>query len=165
MLDALSALTRALSRATLALSAAGLVAMTAIIFWQVFARFVLSDSPSWSEAAALTLMVWFVTLAAAVGVREGFHIRLVALVEAMPAPVRKGVEIAAHLIVLGFGAMLAVQGAELVARTWAHAVPSLPITRGFAYLPLPVAGVLVVLFSLEHVLAALAGRKVEPLWN
>lgn len=165
MLDRLASLTRLLSRISLAFAATGLVVMTGIISWQVFGRFVLGESPSWSEASALVLMVWYVTIAAAVGVREGFHIRLTALVDALPGPVRKVPEIAAHGVVLAFGVILAVYGSELVVRTWGHDVPALPVPRGFVYLPLPVAGGLIALFSLEHILAALTGRKVEPLWN
>ena len=39
------------------IAAAGLVLMTAIVGWQVFGRYVLNSSPSWSEQAALTLMM------------------------------------------------------------------------------------------------------------
>ena len=36
----------------------GLLIMTAIIAMQVFARYVLNDSPAWAEQAALLLMIW-----------------------------------------------------------------------------------------------------------
>lgn len=48
----------------------GLVAMTLIVAWQVFCRYVLNDSPSWTEPGAVMLMSWFIFLGAAVGVRE-----------------------------------------------------------------------------------------------
>jgi TRAP-type C4-dicarboxylate transport system permease small subunit len=164
-METLAKLTRMLSQLTLAFAASGLVAMTAIIGWQVFGRFVLNESPAWSEQAALVLMVWYVSIAAAVGVREGFHIRLVALVDSLSAPVQRVVEILAHFVVLCFGATLAVYGADLVARTWDHAIPTLPIGRGFTYMPLPIAGAMIVLFSAEHILARALKREVLPLWN
>jgi TRAP-type C4-dicarboxylate transport system permease small subunit len=165
MLSLLSKLTKFLSALCLGLAALGLMATTAIIGWQVFSRFILGDSPAWSEQSALVLMVWYVTLAAAAGVREGFHIRLTACVDALPQGVRKGVEIAAHIVVLGFGVTLGLYGADLVARTWSHTLPTLNLSRGVAYLPLPLSGWLIALFSLEQVLAILKGQKVEPLWN
>jgi TRAP-type C4-dicarboxylate transport system permease small subunit len=164
-MNALSALTRFLSRASLIFSAAGLIAMTAIIGWQVFGRFVLGESPAWSEQAALVLMVWYITIAAAVGVREGFHIRLTALVDSLPPGAARVVDIVAFLAVMAVGAVMALWGAELAAKTWAHAIPSLPLTRGVAYLPIPIAGVLIMLFSLEHILVRLNGKTVEPLWS
>ena len=68
-----------LSRLLIAFGAIGLLAMTAIIGWQVFGRFVLNSSPSWTEQASLILMIWYVMFAAAAGVYEGFHIRIALL--------------------------------------------------------------------------------------
>jgi TRAP-type C4-dicarboxylate transport system permease small subunit len=157
--------TAAISRFCVAFSALGLVVMTGIIAWQVFGRFVLGESPAWSEQAALVLMVWYITIAAAVGVREGFHIRMTAITDALPQNVQSVLTVTAHLVVLMFGVMLAIYGAELVNRTWAHGIPSLPVPRGFAYLPLPIAGAMIALFSVEHIIAVLTGKKVVPLWN
>ena len=70
-----------LSRLLIAFGAIGLLAMTAIIGWQVFGRFVLNSSPSWTEQASLILMIWYVMFAAAAGVYEGFHIRIALLEE------------------------------------------------------------------------------------
>ena len=39
-------------RALIAIAAAGLVAMTVIVGWQVIGRYVLGSSPSWTEQAA-----------------------------------------------------------------------------------------------------------------
>lgn len=161
----IGAVSRALSRASLAFAGLGLVAMTAIIGWQVFARYVLNAAPAWSEQAALLLMVYFVLFAAAAGVREGFHIRLTMAVDAAPRPLALGADIVAHLVVAAFGLALAVWGGELVARTWSHTIPTLGLPRGAAYLPLPIAGALIIFFSLEHILAVTRGRKVEPLWS
>lgn len=62
--------------ALLWLSSAGLVIMTALLCWQVFARYVLDASPAWTEQAVLILMVWIVFLGSAQGIRDGFHIRI-----------------------------------------------------------------------------------------
>ena len=59
--------------------------MTGIIGWQVFGRFVLNSSPSWSEQAALMLMIWYVFLAAAAGICEGFHIRITLFEDSLSA--------------------------------------------------------------------------------
>jgi TRAP-type C4-dicarboxylate transport system permease small subunit len=46
-----------------------------------------------------------------------------------------------------------VLGGELVARTWGHTIPSLGISRGFAYLGLPISGGLILVFALEKIFA------------
>lgn len=165
MLGTLAFLSRQISRATLAFAALGLVVMTVVIGWQVFARYVLQDAPPWAEQASLVLMIWYVFLAAAVGVREQFHIAMTAVTNAMPPVLRKASRYGALILVALFGAAMGIWGFELVARTWAIDIPTLNLPRGFAYIPLPLAGWLIVFFSFEHVIAELRGEKVEPLWS
>jgi len=132
------------------LGAAGLVLMTAVIGWQVFGRFILQSSPSWSEQAALLLMIWYVLFAAAAGVREGFHIRI-SMLEDMSSPaMAHWVRLAIHCLVALFGAVLFFYGSQLAWLVRDHVIPSLGLSRGFAYIPLPVAGLLMTIFALDH---------------
>lgn len=151
------------------ISAVGLVLMTAIIGWQVFGRYVLNSTPSWSEQASLALMIWYVSLAAAAGVREGFHIRIVALENAVGAKTRLWMRIASNIIVGVCGIAMLVWGGQLVVKTWSHVIPSLGIPRGLAYLGLPIAGALMALFSLERIFEEISGEQVEdeedPRWS
>lgn len=144
---------------------AGLMVMTAIIAWQVFARYVLNASPAWAEQAALLLMIWYVMLAAAAGVREGFHIRIRVFADALPEPLRQIAAITAHAVVGLFGLAMAFWGSELVAATWQHAIPTVALPRGVAYIPIAIAGVLIACFSLEHIAAVLRNREVPPAWS
>jgi TRAP-type C4-dicarboxylate transport system permease small subunit len=140
------------SNALIGVAATGLIAMVAIVGWQVLGRYVLGSSPSWTEQAAQVLMIWFSFLAAAAGIREGFHIRIVALEETASPRVRRMIQRTASLIVAGCGIAMAVYGADLVIRTWSHVIPSLGLPRGFAYLGLPISGGLIVLFEVERML-------------
>lgn len=150
-------------------AAAGLVAMTAIIGWQVFGRYVLNSSPSWSEQAALVLMIWYVSLAAAAGVREGFHIRIVALENAVSQKKRRVMQIASNGVVAACGVAMLIWGGELVLRTWTHTIPSLGIPRGLAYAGLPISGLLIFVFSLERILEIWSGgaldNEEDPRWS
>jgi len=133
-------------------SAIGLLAMTFIIGWQVFGRFVLNSSPSWSEQSALTLMIWFIFLAGAAGVREGFHIRIIAVEKSLSPARQKIMRMASNTVVGLCGLAMLWWGGELVIRTWSHVIPSLGLPRGMAYLGIPIAGALIALFSLERIL-------------
>jgi TRAP-type C4-dicarboxylate transport system permease small subunit len=161
MLDLLSRITHRAASLLLMFGAAGLVLMTAIVGWQVFGRYVLNSSPSWSEQASLTLMIWYVSFAAAAGVREGFHIRIVAVENAAPEKLRRLMRIASDFVVAACGVAMAVWGGELVVRTWAHVIPSLGLPRGVAYLGLPISGALIALFALERMLEEAKGREVK----
>lgn len=133
------------------LGSLGLVAMTAIIGWQVFGRFVLNASPSWTEQASLILMIWYVMFAAAAGVYEGFHIRIALIEDRLgerAAPIRRVVA----AIVLLMGVVLLVYGTELAWLVRENTVPSLGISRAVAYVPLPISGLLMVLFAVPQVI-------------
>ncbi|WBY17103.1 TRAP transporter small permease [Erythrobacteraceae bacterium WH01K] len=139
------------------LGALGLVAMTAIIGWQVFGRFVLNSSPSWTEQASLILMIWYVMFAAAAGVYEGFHIRIALLEEKLgerAAPARRLVA----AIVMLLGLVLLIYGAELCWLVRDNVVPSLGVSRSVAYFPMPLSGLLMALFAMPGVL----GRASYP---
>ncbi len=143
----------------------GLLLMTAIIVVQVFSRYVLNDSPVWAEQAALLLMIWYVFIAAAAGVREGFHIRIAVIAESLPEGLQRWVRLLTHLLVLLFGIAMAVFGAQLAAATWEHVIPTLGLSRGLAYVPISVSGVLIVGFSAEQLVADLRSKEVRALWN
>lgn len=149
------------SDSLIAIAACGLVAMTLIIGWQVLGRYVLGASPSWTEQAAQVLMIWFAFLAAAAGVREGFHIRIVALEEAAPPRIRAAMQLVSRLAVAGCGLAMLVLGGELVMRTWSHTIPSLGLPRGLAYLGLPISGGLILLFAIERMFVRDPDAPVE----
>ena len=140
------------------LAAAGLVAMTIVIGWQVFGRFVLNASPSWSEQTALVLMIWYVFLAAAAGVWERFHIRIELLENRLSVAARRRLRVAIHGLIAIFGLVFAVYGAQLVWEVRIHVIPSLGISRAFAYLPIPFAGLLISALSIARITVRLAER-------
>ena len=160
-----TAASRLLSQAALAISCLGLLTLVALLGWQVFARYVLGSSPAWSEQAALVVMIGFIALAAAAGVREGFHIGMTMAVDALPARAQQIAQIGANLVIAAFGGLLGVQGGALAQEMWSHTIPSLGLPRGAAYIPLAISGWLMLFFAAEQVLAIAQGRKVEPLWN
>ena len=148
--------TRLLAKiSTLALwiSAAGLIAMTLVIGWQVFGRKVLNSSPAWSESLALLLTLYFVLLAAAVGVREGFHLRFRLLDNMLPGWATTVLHRFNNLIIAGFGVLMTINGVTLAHFTSSHMIPTLGLSRAIAYWPFVIAGTLITLFALEHVIS------------
>ena len=158
-------LSAGLSKGARWFASTGLIVMTAIIAWQVFARYVLNASPAWGEQAALLLMIWYVMLAAAAGVREQFHIRIAVFVAALPVAMQRPAIVLAHAIVAAFGVALVYWGIELTLATWEHVIPTLALPRGVAYLPMPLAGLLIAGFSIEHIVAVLRNIEVRETWN
>ena len=146
------------------LSGSALVLMTTIIIVQVFGRYVLNASPVWAEQAAMLILIWCVFFAAAAGVREGFHIRISIFVDYLPDNFRKLAHLASNIVVAVFGLSMVFYGLELAQSTWQHVIPTLGISRGFAYIPIAISGVLITLFSIEKQLSK-SEIGDEQLWN
>jgi TRAP-type C4-dicarboxylate transport system permease small subunit len=162
-LAALSRILSVVNKAALWISGIGLVLMTGFIAWQVFGRYVLNESPSWTEPASLLLMSWFILLGSAVGVREGNHLGFeIALHYATPG-LRQAMLIVTEVLVIGFGGAMAWYGTDLAVGTWSAAMPGLPIPQGMDYVPLIGGGILIALFSLEKLVRLLLAGEAVPL--
>ncbi|QLF71641.1 TRAP transporter small permease (plasmid) [Peteryoungia desertarenae] len=154
---------RLLSTVCLYLAGLGVVMMTAIIGWQVFARYVLNDTPSWSEPLSLQLMSWFILLGAAVGVRESVHLGLDIVRHAMPAPVKRIMDLVSLALVSAFGVAMSFYGAKLAMGTWTARIPVLGWPGGVDFFPLIAGGALIAIFALERFIDTLiATPKTEP---
>ncbi|MFZ1741487.1 MAG: TRAP transporter small permease [Pontixanthobacter sp.] len=143
---------RTVSAWLIRLGSIGLVAMTIIIGWQVFGRYILQSSPSWTEQASLILMIWYVMFAAAAGVYEGFHIRISLLEERLgdrSAPARRLVA----LVIALLGLVLFVYGTQLCWLVRGNVVPSLGLSRAVAYIPMPISGILMTIFALSRIVS------------
>ncbi|MDE0924320.1 TRAP transporter small permease [Aurantimonas coralicida] len=150
---------RRLARTALWGAGIGLVTMTLIIFWQVFARYVLNDSPSWTESTSVQLMGWFIFLGASVGIHEGYHLGFDVLVYVVPDNSKKALRTISDLAVLGFSLAMMVYGTELMAGTWNTTIPTLGLPGGTTFMPLIVGAVLSILFTANRILRRFSGLE------
>src|SRR5215210_1507912 len=95
------------------LSVLGLLVIVAIVFYQVFGRYVLNNSPTWAENLALVLVLYVTLIAAAVGVRDAGHIGMESLLVLLTDRARERVELVIHALVLMFGAAMIYNGCVL----------------------------------------------------
>lgn len=158
-------LCRRLARGCMWAGIAGLVALICAVTWQVFGRYVLNATPTWAESLALLLVLYVTMLGVAVGVRDAGHIGLESFLVLAPEGLRLKMELLIHALVLLFGAAMAWNCAFLAHSVWTYRLPTLSISEGWKYVPAAVAGVLVVMFSIEHLIALWQGREVEPSWS
>src|SRR5690606_7974262 len=89
-----------LSTASLWLAGVGLVLMTVFVAWQVFGRYVLNDSPSWTEPGSVMLMSWFIFLGAAVGIRENYHLGFDVLIYVVPLRGKRALRMTSDIVIL-----------------------------------------------------------------
>jgi TRAP-type C4-dicarboxylate transport system permease small subunit len=139
-----------LSNLAMGIAGTGLVLMTVFVSWQVFARYVLNDTPTWTESVALLLMGWFILLGAAVGVREGYHLGLDILLHIAPPSVTRLMRYISDLVIAIFGGGMLWYGLALAQGTWTATLPALGLPGGVVYIPVFIGGALFILFSLER---------------
>jgi TRAP-type C4-dicarboxylate transport system permease small subunit len=139
-----------LTNAALTVAAAALIGMTCVQGWQVFARYVLNDSPSWTEPVAQLLVTTAMMFGAAVGVRREAHFGFFIAVHAAPPPVQKVLLTIMRLIVVLVGAVMAMWGSELLIDGWSVPLAGAGFPQGMIFLPIAVGGLLIAVFALEQ---------------
>jgi TRAP-type C4-dicarboxylate transport system permease small subunit len=143
----------ALHRVCLFLAGSCLVVITLIIPWGVFTRFVLNSASSWPEPLAVLLMIALSFLSAVVCYREYLHIG-VGIVPALlqgPSKIALGVVIEVAMLVTNL--FMLWYGLKLVQATWFQSVAEFPLLSvGITYLPVPVGGLVTILFIVERFL-------------
>jgi TRAP-type C4-dicarboxylate transport system permease small subunit len=126
-----------------------MVVMTVIISWQIFGRYLLNDTPKWSEQLAGILMVYMTMIGGALALRENRHIALTYFRDRWPLAVRARARLVSYLLVAAFGAMMAVYGVRMTQLVQAWTIPTLGISQSLNYWSFPVAGLLIFVFALD----------------
>ena len=112
------------------------------------------------------LIVLFVTaFGLGVGVRDAGHIGMESLIVLLPEKWRIRLELLIHALVAVFGYLMVQSGWMWASAKWQEKKPMLPVPDGIDYVPVIIAGGLIFIFSIEHIVALLRGEVVEPSWN
>jgi TRAP-type C4-dicarboxylate transport system permease small subunit len=138
--------------ACVVLSGTALVAITLIIPLGVFMRYAMNNPLSWPEPAAVIMMVMFSFLGGAAVYRANVHIAVEALLNAVKPEVRRfmlwGVDAcmgATALFMFGYG----IQLCRVTQYSTMAEFPA--VSQAAVYLPIPIAGLLTLLFLIERV--------------
>ena len=129
------------------------LAIALIIPWGVFARYVLGTGSSWPEPTAILLMMLFTFIGAAASYRAGAHMAVAMLTDRMTPPMRKALSVFSQLLMATICLFMAIWGTKLCLSTWNQFMSALPTLRvGITYMPIPIGGVLTLVFVLEKLL-------------
>lgn len=140
-----------------------LIGDIAITCWSVAGRYIpFITDPHWSEEIVLTLMVYMTVLSASMAIRKGAHIRMTAFDRYLPPKLLKALDLLADVAVAALGIILVVYGIKfcnspLSIRGKYASLPKL--SKFWQYLPIPVAGVSMVIFEVEQIF-----RHIEAFW-
>ena len=163
--SALTRLNARLSRYGMYLSIAGLFVIVVIVAFQVFGRYVMNSSPTWSENLALVLILYVTLIGAAVGVRDARHMGMESLLILVPEGPRRKIEMLIHVLVGVFGGFMVYNGWILGMSVASYKLPNINLPESVRYVPLVVSGAMIILFSIEHLIALIRGIEVTPEWS
>ena len=129
-----------------------LVLISAVIPWAVFTRYVLNRAASWPEPMAVLLTIVLTFFGAAACYRRRLHMNVSFFVAMLPDRLRQIADFVAELLVALFALFMVIWGTKLVETTWDNTIADFPfLSVGVTYLPIPIGGVLLLLFVIEHV--------------
>ena len=139
-----------LSDASIAVAVVALLGLVVVQGWQVFARYVINDSPSWTEPVTILLLSAAMSFGAASGVHTGRHFGFFLLAEAMKPAHRRIVDTVVNGVIVSIGAVLAGWGAVLLFDGLDTKMAGAPLPQSLPYLPLTLGGALMVVFALAR---------------
>lgn len=150
------------SHLSLLVCGTAMVTLTVIFGWLVFGRYVLNATPTWVEQVALLLVSLIGFLGASVGVHERTHLGVSFFRDIAPRPLRRAMDLATHLILAGFGAVMMVETYRLVLFKWGTPIPLIQLPEGLRAVPLTLCGALCLAYSVGHLIRFFTAPEREP---
>lgn len=138
-----------------AILALGFFALIVTVSFQVIGRTLLSLPSIWTLDLAQLLFTWLIFLGAAVALRMNVHY----VVDVLP-PLRL-FGVVGVLASLGVIYILVVPGWSLANLRASAVIPSLHLSMFWSFLALPVSGVLMTLYTLEHIYVSMKRPEIE----
>ena len=124
------------------------VAMTVVVFLQVFYRYLLTQPLYWSEELARYLFVWLSILGATLGLQKSGHFGLDIFYRRLPEKSRRYARYAIHVLMGVVIFVILFQGVMLVQKTADQVSPAMEIPMSWAYACLPVGAALMAIHLL-----------------
>jgi len=123
--------------------------MSALIGVQIFMRYVMGASLSWSEELARYFFIWATYIGIAYAVRKDAHIRVTMATDRLSLRVRAYIRVLTHVIFAAFALFVMYQGWFMVEKTFrfGQKSASLGVPMGIVYLA-PFTGFLLVVLRL-----------------
>jgi TRAP-type C4-dicarboxylate transport system permease small subunit len=133
------------------IAGAALILIAVVIPWAVYTRYVLNQAASWPEPTAVLLMIVLTFFGAAVCYRAGLHMRMSFFVSLLPPIGQRLCAVLVEMLMALIALFMIAWGLKLVDATWQNSVPDFPaLSVGATYLPIPIGGVVLLLFVIER---------------
>ncbi len=157
----LQALSFRLSQVAIAISATALAGLVLVQGWQVIARYVLNDSPSWTEPVTVLLLSTAMSLGAAAGVHDRRHFGFFLLMDAASPRVGRGLQALSGAVIATLGAVIATWSVRLLLDGLSIKMAGAMLPQSINYLPLALGASLMVLFALTQLVTLFSAPSTQ----
>lgn len=130
-----------------------LLVMVAIVGLSVFLRYVLKSPLIAGMNFATLLLVWMSFFGASFVYREKGHIALEFIVNRFPSTIRRLIMVSIYSVIAITLITMVVQSGYLIVVQWKQQIVALGIPRSFLSLPIAITGILMILTTLQHIIA------------
>ncbi|KRG62445.1 C4-dicarboxylate ABC transporter [Stenotrophomonas humi] len=132
-----------------------LLGLVVVQGWQVFARYVINDSPSWTEPVTLLLLSTAMSMGAAAGVYTNRHFGFFLLAEHINPAIKRAIDALVPLIIAIIGGFIAWWGWVLWIDGLHIKTAGADLPQSVNYLPLSIGGALMTVFALNRMVQSL----------
>lgn len=139
-------------------------ALVVCVCWQVLSRYVMPQPSTATDELARFMFMWIGLLGAAQASAHKQHLAIDLLAMKLTGSAKKVLNILIECCIIVFASLVMVYGGwSLAAKTFANnqVTPALQVPMGYVYMIVPVAGVLLVFFSLVAIYEQLSGHAQE----
>ena len=138
-----------------------LALMSIIIVLQVFFRYVLNNSLSWSEELARYLFIWMIYVGISYGVKLDKHICVDAVYTFMPKGIKRGYAIVAYVLFLIFAVAIIYYGILVVGMqiSSGQVSPAMGLPMQYVYVAPVVGMILTVIRLVQKIYYALTVKE------
>lgn len=126
--------------------------LVAITFLQVLARFIFKIPVVWSEEVVRMSFVWLIFLGSAIAVKEGTHLTLDMLVSEFSARWQYIARMSVLALIFIASGVICYGGFSYVLRNIGKTAVTMPIPANIVYISAPIAGLLMMFFTVEQVM-------------
>ena len=151
-MNTLILLNKRLTSGVLGVASLCLAALGLVVIYGVIMRYGFNDAPPYVEQVALLLVICVAMFGAASGVHDVGHIGLDSVVKILPAKVQFICFVLVELLTLAFATILVWGSLQMALSTFHDTIPTLGISEAIRYMPSTIAGILIILFAIEHLL-------------
>lgn len=126
--------------------------MVLACIWQVLARYILGQASAETEELMRYAIIWASVIGGAYVYGENGHLAITFFANKMSKKVSTYTGIFIHFVILLFSAIVLIYGGyQIVSQTMIQLSPGIGIPIGYVYLALPIAGVMFILYALQHI--------------